>query len=68
MTSVEDSAMPARLNGEQTAADEMERYGITCVPVDYFHYKGSRYASLTNAIAQAKRHNFRRSPYRNVTA
>jgi hypothetical protein len=62
MTSVEDREIPARLDIEQAAADEMDRYGITCVPVDYFHYNGSRYASLANALAQARRHNFRNSP------
>jgi hypothetical protein len=67
MPSVADSEIPARLDVAQTSADEMARYGITCVPVDYFHYNGSRYASLANALAQARRHNFRSYPYRNVT-
>jgi hypothetical protein len=34
---------------------EMTKYGITVVPVDYFHYKEFRYTNLKDAIAQAKR-------------
>ena len=34
---------------------EMERYGITRVPIDYFHVGEFRYTSLKDAIAQAKR-------------
>jgi hypothetical protein len=34
---------------------EMAKYGITRVPVDYFHYKGFRYTNLKDAVAQAKR-------------
>lgn len=34
---------------------EMVKYGITRVPVDYFHYRGFRYTNLSDAIAQAKR-------------
>jgi hypothetical protein len=37
------------------ATEEMAKYGITRVPIDYFHYKGYRYTSLDDAIAQAKR-------------
>jgi hypothetical protein len=37
------------------AVEEMTKYGITRVPTDYFHYKGYRYTSLDDAIAQAKR-------------
>ena len=33
----------------------MAKYGITRVPIDYFHYKGYRYTNLDDAIAQAKR-------------
>lgn len=36
-------------------ADEMKRYGIECIPVDYFHFGGFRYTSLREAVAQAKR-------------
>ena len=36
-------------------AEEMKRYGITRVPVDYFHYKNYRYTNVSDAIAQAKR-------------
>jgi hypothetical protein len=35
--------------------DEMATYGITCVPIDYFHYKQYRYTNLADAVAQAKR-------------
>jgi hypothetical protein len=37
------------------ANDEMVKYGITCVPVEYFHYKDFRYTTLKDALAQAKR-------------
>ena len=33
---------------------EMAKYGITCVPVDYFHLADFRYTSLKDAVAQAK--------------
>jgi hypothetical protein len=36
-------------------ADEMAKYGITRVPVDYFHYREFRYTNLKDAVAQAKR-------------
>ena len=39
------------------AADAMAKYGITRVPVDYFHYKEFRYTNLDDAIAQATRQN-----------
>ena len=35
--------------------EEMERYGITRVPVDYFHVGEYRYTVLADAVAQAKR-------------
>jgi hypothetical protein len=35
--------------------DEMAKYGITRVPVDYFHYKEYRYTNLEDAVAQATR-------------
>lgn len=35
--------------------DEMAKYGITRVPVDYFHYEQYRYTNLADAVAQAKR-------------
>jgi len=37
------------------ATEEMAKYGITRVPVDYFHYGSFRYTNLEDAIAQAKR-------------
>jgi hypothetical protein len=39
------------------AAEAMAKYGITRVPVDYFHYKEFRYTNLDDAIAQATREN-----------
>ena len=35
---------------------ELAKYGITRVPVDYFHFRGFRYTNLKDAIAEAKRH------------
>jgi hypothetical protein len=37
------------------ALEEMARYGITRVPIGYFHYKEYRYNNLADAVAQAKR-------------
>ena len=37
------------------ASNEMAKYGITCVPVDYFHFGSFRYTNLKDAIAEAKR-------------
>ncbi len=34
---------------------DMTKFGVTRVPVDYFHYKEFRYTNLDDAIAQAKR-------------
>lgn len=39
------------------AAEAMQKYGITRVPVDYFHFKEFRYTNLDDAIAEAKRQN-----------
>jgi hypothetical protein len=52
------SDMPAaRRKGSH--AKTMARYGITRVPVDYYHYGTFRYTNLDDAIAEAKR-SFRR--------
>jgi hypothetical protein len=32
----------------------MARYGIRCVPVDYFHFREFRYTSFADALAQAQ--------------
>lgn len=32
----------------------MARYGITRVPVDYFHFREFRYSRLADAVAQAQ--------------
>jgi hypothetical protein len=37
------------------SAEELASYGITRVPVDYFHLGEFRYTTLSEAIAQAKR-------------
>lgn len=37
------------------AAREMDRYGITCVPVAYFHFGQYRYTHLKDAVAEAER-------------
>ena len=37
------------------AAEDMAKYGITRVPVDYFHFGGFRYTNLEDAVAEAKR-------------
>jgi hypothetical protein len=38
------------------STEEIARYGITRVPVDYFYYGGFRYTNLEDAVAEAKRH------------
>lgn len=38
-----------------TRIEEMTRYGITCVPVDNFYYRGFHYTNLNDAVAQATR-------------
>ena len=43
------------------AAEAMAKYGITRVPVDYFHYKEFRYTNLDDAIAQATRQRGRKT-------
>lgn len=40
---------------EAALAREMAAYGITHVPVDYFHLGAFRYTNLNDAFAQAKR-------------
>jgi hypothetical protein len=54
MTSPADSkeTSPA-INAE--SSDEMTKFGIARIPVDYFHYREFRYTNLKDAIAQAKR-------------
>jgi hypothetical protein len=37
------------------SADQMATYGITRVPVDYFHVGEFRYSNLEDAVAEAKR-------------
>lgn len=37
------------------AEAEMVKFGITRVPVDYFHWQQFRYTNLKEAVAQARR-------------
>ena len=34
---------------------EMAKYGITLIPVNYFHVGNFRYTNLEDAVAEAKR-------------
>jgi hypothetical protein len=49
------SANPEQSSAAPEAAEEMVRYGITQVPVDYFHCGEFRYTNLMDAAAQAER-------------
>jgi hypothetical protein len=53
-----DPMSATRQSGSATlspeAEAEMERLGISRVPVDYFHWREFRYTNLNDAIAQAK--------------
>jgi len=53
-----DPMSAARQSGSATlspeAEAEMERLGITRVPIDYFNWREFRYTNLNDAIAQAK--------------
>lgn len=40
---------------KESDADLMARYGITCVPIDQFHFKSFRYLDLGSAVNQARR-------------
>lgn len=53
MVSSEHEKPHLPLNPE--SSDELDKFGITRVPVDYFHYKDYRYTNLSDAVAQAKR-------------
>jgi hypothetical protein len=48
------------------AVEAMAKYGITRVPVDYFHYKEFRYTNLDDAIAEATRQKGRQGSRREV--
>jgi hypothetical protein len=48
---------PTPLN--KSLAKDMATYGITRVPVDYYHFGVFRYTSLKDAIAEAKRESHR---------
>lgn len=53
MTSTERNEASSTVRPEVSA--EMEKHGITRIPVDYFHCGEFRYTNLKDAIAQAKR-------------
>ena len=53
MASVDRKELCPAISSED--AEKMAKYGITRVPVDYFHYGDFRYTNLKDAIAQAKR-------------
>lgn len=53
MTQPNTSPAQAPLSPEATA--EMEHFGITRKPVDYFYLGEYRYATLRDALAEAKR-------------
>lgn len=53
MTSTQQDRASAGSHPE--VAKEMDGYGISCVPVDYFHLGQYRYTHLEDAIAEAKR-------------
>jgi uroporphyrinogen-III synthase len=48
-------------------AEELAKYGITRVPVDYFHHGIFRYTNLEDAVAQAKREQRSKDPRRVVS-
>jgi len=43
------------VRSDEADAEVAAGFGITRVPVEYFHYGEYRYTSLEDAIAQAKR-------------
>lgn len=49
------TAEEAPKTADSEAEREMVKYGITRVPVDYFHLGNFRYTNLEDAIAEAKR-------------
>jgi hypothetical protein len=51
MPALDHNEISSAINPE--TADAMAKYGITRVPVDYFHYKEFRYSNVDDAIAQA---------------
>jgi hypothetical protein len=53
MPSTDDKEAGSTLSAESAKA--LANYGITRVPVDYFHIGGFRYTNLEDAIAEAKR-------------
>lgn len=53
MTSTQHDRASAGSHSQR--AQEMDKHGITCVPVDYFHLGQYRYTNLKDAVAEAKR-------------
>lgn len=50
-----ESTSAAGDSAEGTAAEELAKFGITRIPVDYYHYREFRYTRLEDALAQARR-------------
>ncbi len=44
---------------DEEIAEELAKYGITCVPADNFYYREYRYTNLRDAIAQSRRDKIR---------
>ena len=50
--------VPVEKTGKEPGSEieqEMVKYGITRVPIDYFYLGNFRYTNLDDAIAEAKR-------------
>jgi hypothetical protein len=52
MTPADRNETSSAINPEAT--EEMAKYGITRVPIDYFHYKGYRYTNLDDATCSGE--------------
>ena len=50
-----DSPQGSTDDNHASDAEEMAKYGILRVTVNYYHYGDFRYTSLKDAVAQAKR-------------
>lgn len=53
VVSADDSGPSPAVGPKDT--EDMAKYGIARIPVDYFHIGGFRYTNLNDAVAQAKR-------------
>lgn len=50
-----ENVKDSSLGSSVAEVEQMAKYGITRIPVYYFHYKQFRYTNLNDAVAQAKR-------------